>query len=1034
MRNLLAALIVLLAFASSAQAVDTFSTDTATPKRATVNGTAFFPLIFYDSGAATNFADTSVQALDLGRFGMTHYLNYQYGPQPKAIDQLSPLAALGKWGFATGNAFGGSDVDTMSAGNNTFAVVANTLVNGQPFRSVFPGTAGAGGAYLADEPCANAVVAPNNGTCPSVSANVFSYRTTYHTDMPTMPVLFVLLPEGPLVPETSAGSGIEQWNSSVGFVEHTQSVANPYWWMRQNPGGNDWFGEDPYPIFKDETNPTTGVGGQGGYPNFWVADRVAHTVAAASQNGKVPGVILQLFGSFGGGRFPTVFEQWQHTVMALAEGARWIGWWQIGNSNGLRQQPDNIRLPAEQTLIDITNFIHSNEATLLSTPIVGRLTNSTQSGTALNWRKAILPTMAAAIQQTNFLAGGRGSYQAELNALNASTTTWSPMLDQNGDVRQRVFRIGSTNQYLVFAYNYHPATRNNVVFTFDTPVSTVTVLGNEARSITPSGNTWTDSFGGSSSANQLLTRSAHIYQVTLASTPPAFVTGSNACGVGLTTPAVTTTGATLIVVGVTSATNPNPTVTDSKGNTWTKTSQSPLTISDSTSIFYAVPSGAQAGTNHTFTIATGGSGVDTICVAAFSGLTAPVLDQQAKATTPAPTSNFNSGAAPTTTAADELLIGFSQLSTGTPYTCAPGSGYTLAAFNGAANTGSTGCLEYRIVSAVGAYSAGFTTGAVTGTGGAMIATFKSSGAPDTTPPTDPSSLACTGVTSATYSCSWVASTDANPVTYNLEVSSGSTCASFSEIAAGIVGTSTTTTGFAAGGTRCFRLRAFDGTNFSTNYTNTQTVATLAAQTLRLHWTDLSNDETAFAVFLCQPAYPATTCDPTVTTAAATVGVGTVDYTTTTAPAPTVCASVNAQKTGAADSGFLTTRCFTSSVGTNTPPNAPSNLRMTGNLAINVAWLDLSTDETSFELETRAGCGSGTFTLAATLSANVTSTILSLPGISLVEGRLRAVNANGPSGYTNTTCWSRWGHSTAGLQAVPPAHGTDLAPPPHGSLP
>lgn len=506
--RLLLALTLLLGAVAPADAADVFSTDSSTPKKATVNGTAFFPRIFYDSGESSNFADQSVSNLNLGRFGMTHYLNYQFGaPYQKATAQLTPLAQLAMWGFATGNAFSTNTVDAMSAGNGTFAVVANTPSPTTPFRQLFPTLAGAGGVYLADE------------VNTSILSNVDQWRTTYHTDMPSLPALIVLLPEGPLVP---SNGGVEDPNGSTGFMEHVSSAGNPYWWMRNLPaGGNDWIGEDPYPIFRNETatgnggcDPNCGVLEQGGYPHFFVADRAAHTVAAATQNGKVPILILQLFTGLAGARFPTPTEMWQHPIMAITEGIRGLGWWQIGTNSGLRDQVGAAKTNAENALINITQFLKTNEATILSTPITGRLTNSTATGNAVNWRKAALAVSANAIRQTAFGVGGRGAYQAELNALNASTQTWSPMLDQSGDVRHRVFRVGSSLSYVVFAYNYAPTARNSVTFTFDAPVVSVTVV-DEARTITPSGATWTDNFGGSSSLTQGANRNAHIYQVVL---------------------------------------------------------------------------------------------------------------------------------------------------------------------------------------------------------------------------------------------------------------------------------------------------------------------------------------------------------------------------------------------------------------------------------------------------------------------------------------------------------------------------------------
>lgn len=516
----------------------TFVGQASESRRATTKsgGVAFFPRLFYDSGASTNFADSSVAALDLGRYGMTHYLNYQYGPQPKAMAELTPLAPLGMFGTAVGNAFAGNSVDAMSSGNGGFAVVDNPLVSGVPFRTAFANHAAGGLVYLADEPNV------------SLASNILQWRTTYHTDMPTLPTLFVLLPEGPL---TCVTGGVEDKNGSTGFMEHVLSVANPYWWMRQgSPVSNEWMGEDPYPVFKNETNPTTGVGAQGGYPNFWVADRAAHTVAAATLYDKIPILILQLFTGLSGGRFPTVPELWSHMTMAVAEGIRGLGWWQIGTNTGLRDQVDAIRLPADQAMIDMTQFLKTNEAAILTTPVTG-WTNSTRSGTALAWRQTVCPIVANAIRQTSFQDGGRVTYIAEANALAAGVTAWSPMLDQNGNVRMRVFQKNAST-FLVFAYNYLPTPiSGSVTFTAPLPsVGSVTVIG-ENRTIVPQGASWTDTFEGSSSLNQTARtqRMAHIYQVSTVGGPvnttmPA--AGSSYTVSGSTTLLTYMTGPTLV--------------------------------------------------------------------------------------------------------------------------------------------------------------------------------------------------------------------------------------------------------------------------------------------------------------------------------------------------------------------------------------------------------------------------------------------------------------------------------------------------------
>lgn len=487
-----------------------FSVDVSvTPNRATVGGVTFFPRIAYDSGELNNFSDQSVTLLNLGQYEFTHYLNYQFGPLVKVLPQLTPLVPLGMYGFATGNSVTQFPMPVPPP-NQNLAVVDNPSVSGTPFRTYFDTVAGAGGVYITDEPQA------------SIIANINLWRTTYSTDLPHQPLFYTLFPEGPLTCETIAGSGVEAQHNSVGFTEHLLSVANPYWFMRQLPtGGNDWIGEDPYPNFHNETLPgaQNGLLEQGGFPHFFVADRTAHCVAAASLYGKVPVMTLQLFGPFQQGRFPSVGEMWTHPTMAIAEGARGLAWWQIGTNLGLRDQTEPTKTNATNALIAITQFLAANEATILSTPVTSGWTNSTRSGTALAWRKAILPTIANACRQTNDGDGGRGSYQAELNALNAGVTQWSPMLDQNGHVRMRVFQKTSSS-YLVFAYNYHPSASGSVTFTAPSTIRTVTVVG-ESRTLAPTGATFTDTFGGSSSANATSTQAAHIFEVTLGTSPPS---------------------------------------------------------------------------------------------------------------------------------------------------------------------------------------------------------------------------------------------------------------------------------------------------------------------------------------------------------------------------------------------------------------------------------------------------------------------------------------------------------------------------------
>ena len=70
----------------------------------------------------------------------------------------------------------------------------------------------------------------------------------------------------------------------------------------------------------------------------------------------------------------------------------------------------------------------------------------------------------------------------------------------------------------------------------------------------------------------------------------------------------------------------------------------------------------------------------------------------------------------------------------------------------------------------------------------------------------------------------------------------------------------------------------------------------------------------------------------------------------------------------------------------------------------LAWNDNSTDEANFELERRSPCGSGTFGFLTAPGANVV-TVVDASAIAgqQYEYRIRAVNAGGPSAYSNTLC-------------------------------
>jgi len=128
----------------------------------------------------------------------------------------------------------------------------------------------------------------------------------------------------------------------------------------------------------------------------------------------------------------------------------------------------------------------------------------------------------------------------------------------------------------------------------------------------------------------------------------ALLTSASAGSTGgnnVTTASVDTTGATLLVLCVSCYGTGAPTVSDSKGNTWTS-----LTTRGATAIgfrmHYCVPT--SVGTGHTFTASSSGLS-PSICAAAFSGAAAVPFEAESGGTSATPGSI-------TPSEANELLV------------------------------------------------------------------------------------------------------------------------------------------------------------------------------------------------------------------------------------------------------------------------------------------------------------------------------------------------------------------------------------------
>jgi chitodextrinase len=110
-------------------------------------------------------------------------------------------------------------------------------------------------------------------------------------------------------------------------------------------------------------------------------------------------------------------------------------------------------------------------------------------------------------------------------------------------------------------------------------------------------------------------------------------------------------------------------------------------------------------------------------------------------------------------------------------------------------------------------------------------------APDTTPPSTPTNLSASAISSSQINLSWSASTDNVAVTgYRLERCQGSTCAAFTQIATP-TGTTYSNTGLSANTTYRYRVRAADAAGNLSSYS---TIASATTQVLPLFNFTLSN--------------------------------------------------------------------------------------------------------------------------------------------------------------------------------------------------
>ena len=201
----------------------------------------------------------------------------------------------------------------------------------------------------------------------------------------------------------------------------------------------------------------------------------------------------------------------------------------------------------------------------------------------------------------------------------------------------------------------------------------------------------------------------------------AHVTGTTQ---NITTTAIDTTGANFIVI-VPGAYNPtqgaNPvTINDSKTNSWTSLAFYNTGSNIGSSIWYAAS--PTVGTGHTFTLH--GAGYSTLCVAAFSGLSASPFDQQnGLGTTGSSSGPFRPGSITPANNGSLIITGIAASGNTAPFTI--DSGFTVAVTE-AGNAGASfpSSIAYLVQTTASAVNPGWTSSIGSAQWAVTIASFK----------------------------------------------------------------------------------------------------------------------------------------------------------------------------------------------------------------------------------------------------------------------------------------------------------------------
>ncbi len=298
--------------------------------------------------------------------------------------------------------------------------------------------------------------------------------------------------------------------------------------------------------------------------------------------------------------------------------------------------------------------------------------------------------------------------------------------------------------------------------------------------------------------------------------------------------------------------------------------------------------------------------------------------------------------------------------------------------------------------------------------------------PSSNPPAAPDSLTATGVSATSVQLSW---SDKSDNESGFEVEGSATGGQFS-----LLGTTAAdakqylATGLTPQTGYSFRVRAV-GSDGKSAYSNTASATTPAvvpnapsnlvatssgATSINLTWTDNSTDETGFIIE--RSAVSSTTGFSQI----AALAANTTGYPDTTGLSATTpyWYRVKAAGTAGNDSAWSNVATATTSV---TPPAAPTNLVATASSSyeIDLTWTDNSGNETGFTLERSSVSDTTGFSeVSSSIAANAVSYNDTNGSAGTIYWyRIKATNAGGPSGYSNTASAATFLLNPTGLTAT-----------------